>query len=260
MALLSLLVLVGFVALLAVYGGPEDVRPGAALRNAPPLTRAPSCGPASGARPGAAVPGAAPPADRPPAAAPPACPPPGAAPSGSAPGAPTATPGDTPPSAAPGSAPPSAVPADCPATGVRLELDVADAAMGLRAMGMHLINCGRSPYRVTGYPAVRALDEQRTPLPAVRTLQGVVEIAGALPNWTDPPRPVELRPGERATAVIVWRNTYDNTVAGPADAPYLEVAPAAGRPVAVLTPDHPLDLGSTGRLGVSPWRKAGPGS
>jgi hypothetical protein len=36
------------------------------------------------------------------------------------------------------------------------------------------------------------------------------------------------------------------------------MAPAPGRPAQVLTPHDPLDLGSTGRLGVSPWRLSKP--
>ena len=61
--------------------------------------------------------------------------------------------------------------------------------MGLRALGLNLINCGRKPYRVNGYPAVHALDERRLRLD-VRVLKGVTEIAGPIPDWTGPPRPV----------------------------------------------------------------------
>jgi hypothetical protein len=130
--------------------------------------------------------------------------------------------------------------------------------MGLRALGVNLLNCGAEPYRVNGYPAVKALDEKHAAL-AIRVLEGVTEITGALPNWAGPPTPVVLDPGERAVAVVVWRNTYDNITAPPVDAPYLEMAPVAGRPTQVLAPEGGLDLGSTGRLGVSPWRPAPPG-
>lgn len=125
--------------------------------------------------------------------------------------------------------------------------------MGLRALDMNLINCGRKAYRVNGYPAVHALDQQRSTL-GVRVLHGVTEIAGAIPDWSGPPRPFVLKPGERATAVVVWRNTYDNISRPPVNAPYLEAAPAAGRPAQVLAVRNGIDLGSTGRLGVSPWR------
>lgn len=60
-----------------------------------------------------------------------------------------------------------------------------------------------------------------------------------------------LKPGERAYAVLVWRNT---TEAGtPVNAPYVRVwAKPGARPVTV-TPE--LDLGTTGKLGVGPWKK-----
>jgi hypothetical protein len=151
------------------------------------------------------------------------------------------------------SAPAASAPATCPPSGARLELGETDAAMGLRALGIHLINCGREPYRVNGYPVVHALDEHRSTL-TVRVLHGVTEIAGPLDGWTGPPRPVVLKPGERAAAVMVWRNTYDDISRPPVDAPYLAVAAAAGRPAQVLVPEGGIDLGSTGRLGISPWR------
>jgi hypothetical protein len=165
---------------------------------------------------------------------------------------PTASGSATPAASAPGTSSPSAV--ACPPSGVRLDLGGIDAAMGLRALGLNLINCGRKPYRVNGYPAVHALDKERSTLD-VRVLHGVTEISGSIPDWSGPPRPFVLEPGERATAVVVWRNTYDNISRPPVDAPYLEVAPAAGRrPAQVLAPQGGIDLGSTGRLGVSPWR------
>ncbi|MDR7326880.1 MULTISPECIES: DUF4232 domain-containing protein [Catenuloplanes] len=148
-------------------------------------------------------------------------------------------------------APPSPA-ATCGPEGVRLELAERDAAMGLRALGVWLVNCGTVDYRVDGYPDVAPLGAEREPLD-VRVLDGVTEIAGALPRRSDPPRPVVVRPGERASAIVVWRNTYDDTRRPPVVVSHLAVAPAAGRPATVLGPDGGLDLGSTGRLGVSPW-------
>ncbi|GIE95310.1 DUF4232 domain-containing protein [Paractinoplanes rishiriensis] len=144
-------------------------------------------------------------------------------------------------------------PPTCPASGVRLELGVVDAAMGLRAMGLGMVNCGGAPYRVSGYPAVRALDENRAALD-VRVLDGVTGITGSLPGRDGPPEAFVLRPGERASALVAWRNKYDDTRRPPVEVAYLSVAPRAGGKAQVLTPEGPLDLGSTGRLGVSPWR------
>ncbi|WP_346426753.1 DUF4232 domain-containing protein [Streptomyces sp. CC0208] len=60
-----------------------------------------------------------------------------------------------------------------------------------------------------------------------------------------------MRPGEAAVAGLAWRNT---TQAGePVNAPYVRVwAKPAADPVMVV-PE--LDLGTTGKLGVGPWRK-----
>lgn len=99
--------------------------------------------------------------------------------------------------------------------------------------------CGHRPGRDRGRLDVRILDG----------------VTGALPNLDGPPRPVVLRPGERATAVLAWRNTYNDAREPPVQVPFLEIAPAA-RPAQVLEPDGPLDLGSTGRIGVSPWSPA----
>jgi hypothetical protein len=125
--------------------------------------------------------------------------------------------------------------------------------MGLRALDISLVNCGRKTYRVTGYPVVRALGKDRKRL-KLTVLHGVTEIAGPLPNASGPPRRVVLEPGHRATFVVVWRNTYNDIRHPPVNAVYLSVAPATGRPAQVVMPEGGLDLGSTGRFGVSPWR------
>ena len=148
---------------------------------------------------------------------------------------------------------PSPSPSDrCPPPGVRYEASEGDSAMGLRVRGFDMINCGRTAYRVKGYPVVRALDEDRQRLD-VQVLRGVDGITGSLPNASGPPKAVVLQPGERATVVIAWRNTYDDIREPPVEVAYLEVAPAAGEPTQIVTPAGALDLGSTGRLGVSPW-------
>ncbi|GIF12931.1 DUF4232 domain-containing protein [Actinoplanes teichomyceticus] len=147
-------------------------------------------------------------------------------------------------------APPA--PLACPPEGVRMETGAGDAAMGLRVLGITMVNCGTATYRVRGYPAVRALDEDRAVLD-VRILHGAKEITSSVPAAELPPRPVVLRPGQRAGAAVIWRNTYDDIREPPVNPRYLEVAPLAGRPAQVIDPDGGLDLGSTGRIGVAPW-------
>jgi hypothetical protein len=152
-----------------------------------------------------------------------------------------------------GVVPSAAAAVTCPPEGVRVEPGTGDAASGLRVLGITLTNCGKRTYRIDGYPAVRSLDKDRTALD-VQVLKGVAEIAGPIPEWNAPPQPVTLKPGQRATAVVAWRNTYDNLEHPPVDVTFLEVAPLAGRPAQVIAPDNGLDLGSTGRIGVSAWR------
>jgi hypothetical protein len=170
-----------------------------------------------------------------------------------------AAPGTTPAPAGvrspvPSSSRPGSPPAPrCPAQGVRLEPDRGDAAAGLRVLGVRLVNCGARTYRLNGYPAVRALDEHRAPLD-IRILEGVTEILGPGGPWGAPPGPVVLRPGQRARAVVAWRNTYDDIRKPPVDATFLRIEPLAGRPAQTIEPEAGLDLGSTGRLGVGPWQ------
>ncbi|RDG35116.1 DUF4232 domain-containing protein [Streptomyces corynorhini] len=143
-----------------------------------------------------------------------------------------------------------AEPGACPASGIRISADDGDAAMGLRVVGLRLDNCGTRAYTVEGYPLLELLDADRGPVDGVEILDGSGEITtGAGPD--EPPRPVTLQPGERATASLVWRNT---TEAGTAvNVPYVRVRAKAGADPVTVTPD--LDLGTTGKLGVRPWAK-----
>ncbi|MFI1990765.1 DUF4232 domain-containing protein [Actinoplanes sp. NPDC020271] len=158
------------------------------------------------------------------------------------------------PSSAPGAAAsPQPTAAGCPPEGVRAAVGTGDAAAGLRVLGITLTNCGKGTYTIDGYPVVRSLDEDRTALD-VKVLKGVGEITGPNPDWDAPPKPVTLKPGQQAAFVVAWRNTYDDLSQGPVTVRHLEVAPLAGRPVQVIDPDGGLDLGSTGRIGVSAWQ------
>jgi hypothetical protein len=147
--------------------------------------------------------------------------------------------------------------APCPPEGVLLAAGTTDAAMGLRALGVTLTNCGQKAYRVNGYPAVQALGKDRRTLD-VKVLHGTTEIAGPIPPWNGPPEALTVAPGQQVSCVVVWRNTYNDIRRPPVSAPFLRVAAAPGRPSRLVTPDDPLDLGSTGRLGVSPWRRSEP--
>ncbi|PKV83561.1 DUF4232 domain-containing protein [Streptomyces sp. TLI_146] len=140
--------------------------------------------------------------------------------------------------------------AKCPPSGMRVTTDEGDAAMGLRVVGMHLTNCGTGVVRTDGYPRLQLLDEGRRPVTGVRILDGTGAISPAGGPET-PPRPVTLRPGETASASLMWRNTTESGT--PVNIPYVRVTVKPGSPTAIVTPE--LDLGTTGRLGVGPWTK-----
>ncbi|MGW4946525.1 DUF4232 domain-containing protein [Actinoplanes sp. NPDC004185] len=147
---------------------------------------------------------------------------------------------------------PSATPGTCPPEGVRFQVGEGDAAMGLRVLSIILVNCGSKTYRLKGYPAVRPLDDDRSEL-KVRVLHGIKEILGTAIPRDNPPRPVVLKPGQQAGTTVAWRNTYDDIRQPPVTVKLLDIAPLAGRPSRIIAPGDGLDLGSTGRLGISAW-------
>lgn len=138
----------------------------------------------------------------------------------------------------------------CPASGVRVYADDGDAAMGLRVVSLHLENCGPRPYALHGYPDVRLLDEDHEPVDGVRILQDGSSVASGT-GADGPALPLVLGPGEGARAGLVWRNTV--RAGTPVDAPYARVRARPGTDWVTVVPE--LDLGTTGRLGVGPWKK-----
>ncbi|WP_426503964.1 DUF4232 domain-containing protein [Dactylosporangium sp. McL0621] len=136
--------------------------------------------------------------------------------------------------------------AACPEGGVKITADRGDAAMGYREMGLHLANCGDRPVTVNGQPEVVVLGQDRD-------VQDIAIVPGVRHN--EPAQPLTLAPGQSTTAVLAWRNTYDDISKPPVSGVYLSVAPAPGGPRQIVKPPVPLDLGSTGRLEVSVWLK-----
>ena len=126
--------------------------------------------------------------------------------------------------------------------------------MGLRALGLELVNCGERPYQLNGYPVLHVFDEAREPI-MLRVVNGAKEITS---GFDQPPRQVTLAAGERATAVVLWRNLVTDSTVVATNGEFLTVAPAAGQPAEEVDPDGPIDLGNTGRIGVSAWKKADP--
>ncbi|MFE7838339.1 DUF4232 domain-containing protein [Streptomyces sp. NPDC057474] len=158
----------------------------------------------------------------------------------------------------PGASPTGGTSTACPASGVRMVPGLVESAMGLRAMGVTLTNCGTKPYTVNGYPSIQVLDESGDPYGDVRVLQGSRHITTGVPDFGA--HTVTLKPGESARTDLVWRNTVTEADVPAVNAPQLRIAPLAGRPAEVLTPEGGLDLGNTGRLATTAWAQVADGS
>lgn len=86
----------------------------------------------------------------------------------------------------------------------------------------------------------------------MRILQGTDQISTGT-GGTGRPQPVVLRPGEAARSTLAWRNTTEAGVGDPVNAPYVRVRAKQGADPVTVMPE--LDLGTTGKLGVGPWKK-----
>lgn len=132
--------------------------------------------------------------------------------------------------------------------GVEISAGETSAAMGLRATGIELRNCGKKRYTVNGYPVLDVLGDNRKKLD-LRILHGVSEVA-TIDHWNVPPKRITVDPGESVTAVLVWRNLTTDAEKALTGA-YLSVARADGEPRHTIA--HPVDAGNTGKVAVSPW-------
>jgi hypothetical protein len=175
-----------------------------------------------------------------------------AAPVGSGlPEPPTPTPALT-PTPTPTSASPSLTPA-CPLDGFSVTSGGTDGALGLRAMAVELVNCGERTITLNGYPGLRLAGSDGKAL-TFALKQGVRAVA-MIDEWDTPPGKVVVAPGQAATALLVWRGTTEDTPEGPQTATVLRVSAKDGltyRPVEIA---NPIDLGTTGKLAVSSWRR-----
>ncbi|MFF1967758.1 DUF4232 domain-containing protein [Streptomyces sp. NPDC058232] len=163
-------------------------------------------------------------------------------------------PGDlstAPPATVPSSAPPpsAATRADCPPSGLVVDMGEVQAALGHRAVGLTLTNCGRKPYRVDGYPSVRVLDTQGEPLP-------VKVNPGSSYMGTDPgPKEIMLKPGKSVHSLLAWVSTATGGDLIEGDA--LEIAPAPGLEARTF-PLQGSDVRLLDELNMTAWRTASP--
>ncbi|WP_354380259.1 DUF4232 domain-containing protein [Streptomyces sp. PvR034] len=123
--------------------------------------------------------------------------------------------------------------------------------MGLRVGRLRLVNCAAEPYRLEGYPEVRVLDADARQA-QVSVVHGSGGITTGVSGMDQPPQPVVLMPGEAASFPLLWRNTVTDGIA--VDGRYVEVVPRPGAPAVRLKLEDPLDLGTTGKLGIGPWQ------
>lgn len=140
-------------------------------------------------------------------------------------------------------------------TGVLFRSGFTNAAMGLRVMGVEMVNCGTQPVELNGYPQLKLLDEHWQQLD-VQVLDGSGGIA-SVEGFDTPPRPIVVQPGEVAKSAIMWRNT-NTSVEPPQIGSQADIAAVPGgtfQPLLTSPPGKDLfiDLGSTGRVGVRAW-------
>ncbi|MFD7631594.1 DUF4232 domain-containing protein [Streptomyces sp. NPDC059851] len=152
--------------------------------------------------------------------------------------------------------PPAAAPASsgetCPAGGVRVRQRGGDSAMGVRILAVELVNCSTGPYELEGHPQIRLLDRKRTPI-EVEVLHGSGDIAGGVPSMDRPAERVSLQPGGTASFGMLWRNLVTDPSVPAAEGWAVEVTPKPGAPTVTVELRDSVDLGNTGRLGISVW-------
>jgi hypothetical protein len=119
-------------------------------------------------------------------------------------------------------------------------------------MPLALVNCGTRTIHLYGYPGVRLADADGRSI--TFAIEHGVSAVATIDEWDKPPKEVTLRPGQSATALFVWRGTTELTEDGPQTATALRVSAKDGVPYRPVMMDGPIDLGTTGKLAVSPWR------
>ncbi|GAA2911892.1 hypothetical protein GCM10010517_78450 [Streptosporangium fragile] len=147
---------------------------------------------------------------------------------------------------------PASTTASCPASGVVLWTREPSAAMGLRSMSVELYNCGDRNRVLKGYPGIGLLDADLHPVKAA-VGHGSSSVA-QVDSYDRPPATVTLRPGEVASAGILWRNLVTDHPERAVTAQVLDITPMPGAPAERLW-DVGIDLGTTRKVAVGPWEK-----
>jgi hypothetical protein len=140
---------------------------------------------------------------------------------------------------------PSEQPAEaaCPEAGFHVTVTQGDAAMGIRSGGIELVNCGTEDIDINGYPVIA--------IPGVE-----LDVREGSDTLQDPgPTPITLAPGDTASAGLLWRNRVESADEGDiVNATEINVGYAEDSPLVTVTPEAPIDLGTTRELEVTAWR------
>jgi hypothetical protein len=131
----------------------------------------------------------------------------------------------------------------CPEAGFQVTVTQGDAAMGIRSGGIELVNCGTEDIAIDGYPVIE--------IPGVE-----LDVREGSDTLQDPgPTPITLAPGDSVSAGILWRNRVESADEGDVvNATEINVGYAEGSPLVAVTPEAPIDLGTTRELEVTAWR------
>ncbi|MCR6490476.1 DUF4232 domain-containing protein [Amycolatopsis sp. OK19-0408] len=151
--------------------------------------------------------------------------------------------GTPPPPAPTPTPPPSPSHTPPPATGLSLSVGQVEAGLGHRASVLTLTNLDSVPRKVTGYPDVKVLAGDGSPLD-VKVLHETSYFA------PDPgPQDLTLQPGQKALSVLAWSATV--TSGDPHTGAAISVVSIPGE----AAQEQPLetDLGTTDTVKLSAW-------
>ncbi|WP_410645137.1 DUF4232 domain-containing protein [Amycolatopsis sp. lyj-346] len=130
-----------------------------------------------------------------------------------------------------------------PPTGLSLSVGQVEAGLGHRASVLTLTNRDTAPRKVTGYPDLKILAGDGTPL-EVKVERGTSYFARDLG-----PQDLTVQPGGKVVAVLAWSATV--TSGDKRTGAAIAVVPVPGEPAQKQPLD--TDLGTTDTVTVSSW-------
>ncbi|MET9517309.1 DUF4232 domain-containing protein [Streptomyces sp. NPDC002994] len=141
-------------------------------------------------------------------------------------------------------------PAGCSSGQPEVSMGEVQAALGHRAVGLTLTNCGKDPYQVFGYPSVQARGTDG------KVLDVWVKRGSSYMGTDKGPTSVILAPGESVRSLISWTSNPETGRLQQASA--LEIAPAAGEKARTF-PLEGSDVRTVDELTLTAWQAAATG-